>query len=164
MLESPDQQVSLTDPDARSMATSGRGSGVVRYNVQVAVETAHHLIVAHEVTNVGSDRSQLATMAKKAVLRADRLDAVADRGYFNSEEILACEQAGITVTLPKPMTSGAQAEGRFGKTGLRLPDGDGCLPLPGRRNLEVPLHERRKRPDATALLDHRLDPKRTPRH
>ena len=117
MLENSDQQVSLTDPDARSMATSGRGSGVVGYNVQVAVETAHHLIVAHEVTNVGSDRSQLAAMAKaaKAALRAERLDAVADRGYFNSEEILACEQAGITVTLPKPMTSGAKAEGRFGK-------------------------------------------------
>jgi hypothetical protein len=99
------------------VATSGRGSGVVGYNVQVAVDTEHHLIVAHEVTNVGSDRSQLATMAKaaKAVLRAKRLDAVADRGYFNSEEILACEQAGITVTLPKPMTSGAKAEGRFGK-------------------------------------------------
>ena len=87
------------------------------YNLQVAVEAEHHLIVAHEVTNVGSDRSQLAAMAKeaKAVLRAERLDAVADRGYFNSEEILACEQAGITVTLPKPMTSGAKAEGRFGK-------------------------------------------------
>jgi hypothetical protein len=90
---------------------------VVGYSVQVAVDTEHHLIVAHEVTNVGSDRSQLATMAKeaKAILRAQRLDAVADRGYFNSEEILACEQAGITVTLPKPMTSGAKAEGRFGK-------------------------------------------------
>jgi ABC-type nitrate/sulfonate/bicarbonate transport system substrate-binding protein len=72
------------------------------------VGSSGHLIVAHEVTNIGSDRSQLAAMAKKAkaVLRADRLDAVADRGYFNGEEILACEQAGITVTLPKPMTSG----------------------------------------------------------
>src|SRR5260221_1325205 len=120
MLESSDQQVSLTDPDSRSMATSGRGSGVVGYNVQVAVETAHHLIVAHKVTNVGSDRSQLAAMASRAktVLRADRLEAVADRGYFNSEEILACEQAGITVTLPKPMTSSAKAEGRFGKQDL----------------------------------------------
>ena len=117
MLESPDQQVSLTDPDARSMATSGRGSGVVGYNVQVAIETGHHLIVAHEVTNVGSDRSQLAAMAKaaKAALRAERLDAIADRGYFNGAELLACEQAGIAVTLPKPMTSGATAEGRFGK-------------------------------------------------
>src|SRR5690349_10190957 len=116
-LASPDQQVSLTDPDARSMATSGRGSGVVGYNVQVAVETEHHLIIAHAVTNVGSDRAQLAAMAKeaKAVLGTEKLDAVADRGYFSSEEILACEQAGITVTLPKPMTSGAKADGRFGK-------------------------------------------------
>src|SRR5215210_6162823 len=117
MLASPDQQVSLTDPDARSMATSGRGSGVVGYNVQVAVETEHHLIIAHAVTNVGSDRAQLWPMAKeaKAVLGTEKLDAVADRGYFRGEEILACEQAGITVTLPKPMTSGAKADGRFGK-------------------------------------------------
>ncbi|MCP4207558.1 MAG: IS1182 family transposase [Shimia sp.] len=117
MLASPDQQISLTDPDSRSMATSGRGSGVVGYNVQVAVDTEHHLIVTHEVTNTGSDRSQLANVAKdaKAVLQVDKLEAVADRGYFNGEEILACEEAGITVTLPKPMTSGAKSEGRFGK-------------------------------------------------
>jgi hypothetical protein len=117
MLASPDQQVSLTDPDARSMATSGRGSGVVGYNVQVAVDTDHHLIVTHEVTNTGSDRSQLANVAlqAKAVLGADHLDAVADRGYFNGPEILACDQAGITVTLPKPMTSTAKSDGRFGK-------------------------------------------------
>src|SRR5579864_3566383 len=117
MLASPDQQISLTDPDSRSMATSGRGSGVVGYNVQVAVDTEHHLIVTHEVTNTGSDRSQLAKVASQAkdVLGADHLDAVADRGYFNSPEILACEQADITVTLPKPMTSGAKSDGRFGK-------------------------------------------------
>src|SRR5213595_1316455 len=117
MLASPDQQISLTDPDSRSMATSGRGSGVVGYNVQVAVDTEHHLIITHEVTNVGTDRSQLAHVAKeaKATLEADSLDVVADRGYFNSEEILACEQADITVTLPKPMTSGAKSDGRFGK-------------------------------------------------
>ena len=117
MLASPDQQISLTDPDSRSMATSGRGSGVVGYNVQVAVDTEHHLIVTHEVTNTGSDRSQLAKVASQAkeVLGADHLDAVADRGYFNSPEILACDRAGITVTLPKPMTSGAKSEGRFGK-------------------------------------------------
>ena len=117
MLAAPDQQVSLTDADSRSMATSGRGSGVVGYNVQVAVDTEHHLIVNHEVTNVGSDRSQLARVAKetKATLQTDRLEAVADRGYFNGEEILACDRAGITVTLPKPMTSGAKSEGRFGK-------------------------------------------------
>ena len=117
MLASLDQQISLTDPDSRSMATSGRGSGVVGYNVQVAVDTEHHLIVTHEVTNSGSDRSQLASIASqaKAVLGAEHLDAVADRGYFNSPEILACEQANITVMLPKPMTSGAKSDGRFGK-------------------------------------------------
>jgi transposase len=117
MRAAPDQQISLTDPDSRSMATSGRGSGVVGYNVQIAVDTEHHLIVAHEVTNTGSDRSHLAKMALQAkdVLHADHLDVVADRGYFNSPEILACEQADITVTLPKPMTSNAKSEGRFGK-------------------------------------------------
>ncbi|MBO1912372.1 IS5/IS1182 family transposase, partial [Microvirga sp. 3-52] len=117
MLASPDQQISLTDPDARSMATSGRGSGVVGYNVQVAVETEHHLIVAHEVTNDGCDRAQLSSMGKeaKAVLAVDKLEAVADRGYWDSEEILACDQTGVTVTLPKPMTSGSKADGRFGK-------------------------------------------------
>jgi transposase len=117
MLASPDQQISLTDPDSRSMATSGRGSGIVGYNVQIAVDTQHHLIVTHEVTNSGSDRSQLANIASqtKEVLGAEHLDAVADRGYFNSPEILACEQAHISVTLPKPMTSGAKSDGRFGK-------------------------------------------------
>ena len=117
VLASPDQQISLTDPDCRSMATSGRGSGMVAYNVQSAVDTENHLIVAHEVTNVGSDRSQLASMAvqAKAALHADKLEAVADRGYFKGEEILSCEMAGITVTLPKPQTSGAKSDGRFGK-------------------------------------------------
>jgi hypothetical protein len=85
--------------------------------VQVAVDTEHHLIVTHEVTNTGSDRSQLANVATQAkhVLGADHLDVVADRGYFNSPEILACEQADITVTMPKPMTSGAKSDGRYGK-------------------------------------------------
>jgi transposase len=94
MLASPDQQISLTDPDSGSMATSGRGSGTVGYNVQVAVDTEHHVIVTHEVTNSGSDRAQLANIAKqaKAVLQVETLDAVADRGYFNSPEILACHE------------------------------------------------------------------------
>ena len=117
MLASPDQQISLTDADSRSMATSGRGSGVVGYNVQVAVDTEHHLIVTHEVTNDGSDRAQLANVAcqAKKVLGVDELEAVADRGYYSGEEILACHEAGIAVTLPKPMTSGMEARGRFGK-------------------------------------------------
>src|SRR5947208_16559421 len=85
MLASADQQISLTDPDSRSMATSGRGSGTVGYNVQVAVDTEHHLIVAHEVTNSGSDRAQLANMGRQAkkVLGVDKLEPIADRGYYN---------------------------------------------------------------------------------
>lgn len=116
MLASLDQQVSLTDLDSRSMATSGRGSGVVGYNVQVAVDTEHHLIVTHEVTNRGSDRAQLANMAKqaKAVLGTETLESVADRGYFSSTEILECHEAGVTVTPPSrrhraPNQTGASA-------------------------------------------------------
>src|SRR6195256_1515106 len=121
MLAAPGQQISFTDPASRSMATSGRGSGMVGYNVQAAVDTANHLIVAHEVSNVGTDKSQLANMANqaKAALEAESLEAFADRGYFKGEEILACEEAGITVTLPKPQTSGAKSEGRFGKQDFR---------------------------------------------
>src|SRR5450759_445572 len=137
MLAAPDQQISLTDPDARSMATSGRGSGVVGYNVQVAVDTQHHLIITHEVTNVGTDRSQLAHVSKeaKATLEVENLDAVADRGYFSSEEILACEKAGITVTLPKPMTSNSKAQGRFGKQDFRYLAGEDVYICPAGERL-----------------------------
>lgn len=114
--DSPDQQISLTDPGARSMVTSGRGTGTVGYNVQTAVDDKHHLIIAHEVTNVGNDRAQLSNMANQAreEIGADSLTVVTGRGYYKGLEILACEQASIT-TLPKPLTSGSKAEGRFGK-------------------------------------------------
>ncbi|MEE9589202.1 MAG: IS1182 family transposase [Hyphomicrobiaceae bacterium] len=117
MMRSEDKQISLTDPDARSMATSGKDTGIVGYNVQIAVDTQHHLIVAHEVTNVGTDRHQLANMAEQARVELDSetLAVVTDRGYYEGGEIKACEDAGISVTLPKPQTSGAKAEGRFGK-------------------------------------------------
>jgi len=113
----PDHQISLTDPDARSMATSGKGTGMVGYNVQTAVDAKHHLIVDHQVTNIGNDRQQLATMAKRAkdTMQADHLEAVADRGYFNGNEIVVCEAAGITAYVPKPQTSNNQAKGLFGK-------------------------------------------------
>ena len=113
----PDKQISLTDPDARSMATSGRGTGVVGYNVQTVVDAQHHLIVAHEVTNVGNDRDQLTKMAKQAqsAMGREELEVLADRGYYKGEEILACHTAGMTPLVPKPLTSGSKAEGRFGK-------------------------------------------------
>jgi len=124
MLEAPDQQLSLTDPDARSM--NSRGSGVVGYNVQSAVDGKNHIIVAHEVTNVGSDRSQLAGMAKEAkdVLDAEVLDVVADRGYYSGNEIRACEQAGIDAYLPKPKTSGNKAKGLFDRSAFTYMEKD----------------------------------------
>jgi len=121
----PDGQISLTDPDAHSMKT--RGTGIVGYNVQAAVDTTHHLIVAHEVTNTGSDRGQLARMSVQAreATGIEELAVVADRGYFSGEEVLACDQAGITAYVPKPLTSGAKAEGRFGKQDfVYVPDQD----------------------------------------
>jgi len=116
MLESPDQQVSLTDPDARSMKS--RGAGIVGYNLQAAVDVEHHLIVSHEVTNIGNDRNQLASIAKqaKAALDVETLRVVADRGYYKSEELKECEEASIITYVPKVRTSGNRAQGLFDKS------------------------------------------------
>lgn len=111
----PDSQISLTDPDARSMATSGKGTGIVGYNVQMAVDAEHHLIVAHEVTNVGNDRTQLVSMGQKALdaTGCEEITALADRGYFNGEEVLACEGTGVVPCVPKTLTSGNTKRGLF---------------------------------------------------
>lgn len=111
--DTPDKQISLTDPDARSMKT--RGTGIVGYNIQTAVDAKNHLIVAHQVTNIGSDRDQLTSMAKlaRAAMGAEELTVIADRGYFKGEEIVACHEAGIVAIVPKTTTSGAKADGRF---------------------------------------------------
>jgi transposase len=113
----PDEQLSLTDPDARSMATSGRGTGIVGYNVQAVADAKHHLIVAHEVTNTGHDRDQLSNMATQAheAIGTKRIEVIADRGYYSGREILACEEAGIRTYVPKNMTSNSKAAGRFSK-------------------------------------------------
>ena len=114
---SGEQQVSLTDPDARSMATSRLGSAVVGYNVQTAVDAKHHMIIAHEVTNAVTDRAQLAGMAKaaKEATGHPKPIVLADRGYFESYQILECERAGIATLVPKPLTSSSKADGRFDK-------------------------------------------------
>ncbi len=116
MLEAPDQQLSLTDPDARSMKS--RGGGIVGYNVQTAVDIDHHLIVAHEVTNVGSDRRQLTKMAKqaKAVIQIDTLNVLADRGYYNGDELQSCEQNSIAAYVPNSVTSHNKAKGQFDRS------------------------------------------------
>ena len=115
MLASPDQQLSLTDPDARSMKS--RDGGIVGYNVQTAVDAKNHLIVAHEVITEGIDRDQLTPMAEQAreATGIDELTVVADRGYFKGEQILQCDQAGITPIVPKTLTSNSLADGRFDK-------------------------------------------------
>ena len=126
MMASLDEQIFLTDPDARSMATSGRGSGVVGYTVQAAVKIDHHLIVAHNVVQTGSDRAQLVPMRQKAkeALGVDELDAVADQGYFSANQIKDCAAADITPTLPKPQTSSNRKKGMFVKTGFRYVTGE----------------------------------------
>lgn len=125
--QSPDGQISLTDPDARCIATSGKGTAMVAYNVHTAVDTKHHLIVAHEVTNVGHDRHHLAAMAQQArnAIGTKKLTALADRGYFSGEEIRKCEQAGITAMVPRTMTSNNRAKGFFDKRDFKyLPKKD----------------------------------------
>jgi transposase len=111
----PDQQISLIDPDARSMATSGKGTGIVGYNVQTAVDVEHHLIVAHEVTNVGHDRTQLVPMALKAqeATGNEEITVLADRGYFNGDQVLACENTGVLPCVPKTLTSSSAKRGLF---------------------------------------------------
>jgi len=113
----PDGQLSTTDPDSRSMISQAKGSGLVGYNVQAVVDAKHHLIVTHEVTNVGNDRAQLNAMAQAArqVMERKRLQVFADRGYYNGLEIKACEDSGIATFVPKPMTSNAKAAGRYSK-------------------------------------------------
>ena len=122
--DAPDQQVSLTDPDARSMATSGKGTGIVGYNVQTAVDAEHHLIVAHEVTNAGHDRTQLVPMALDAQQATgnQEITVLADRGYFNGDQVLACENTGVLPCVPKTLTSGNAKRGLFtGRTSSTTP-------------------------------------------
>jgi len=128
----PDKQISLTDPDARAMATTGKGTGMVGYNVQTAVDTKHHLIVAHEVTNVATDRGQLANMAGQAkdAMGVEALEVLADRGYFSGEEILACGPLGVTPILPTAVDLRRQGRWPVRQAGLRLSARKERLPLP----------------------------------
>lgn len=117
MKASESGQIALTDPDARCMSSHGRDTTVVGYNVQAAVDAKHHLIVAHEVTNVGTDRAQLLPMAQAAreVMGSNQLTALADRGYYSGEQIRRCEDDGITTFVPKSLTSSNRAIGLFDK-------------------------------------------------
>ena len=121
----PDGQISLTDPDARAMATRAQHSGHVGYNAQSVVDAETHLIVTHEVINQGHDRDQLTPMAgaAKTALHRDDLQILADKGYFSGGEILACHKQGITATVPRPDTSGSRAHGRYVKADIAYDPG-----------------------------------------
>jgi transposase len=134
----PDRQISLTDPDARAMATSGKGTGIVGYNVQTAVDVEHHLIVAHEVTNVGHDRTQLVPMALRAQKATGNKDitVLADRGYFNGDQVLACEKHRRAALCAKDTDIEQRQARPLHQAGLRLRRREGSLHLPGRPALD----------------------------
>jgi hypothetical protein len=135
-----------------------RGTGIVGYNVQTAVDAQHHLIVAHEVTNVGSDRDQLSSMAKQAreTMASNSLSVVADRGCFKGEEILACHNADITAYVPKPMTSGAKADGRFNNDAFIYDAAKNHYVCPAGETLNMAFLQRRKRHEAASLLEFKV--------
>lgn len=120
--QSPHGQIALTDPDARCMNSQGRDTAIVGYNMQAVVDSKHHLIVAHEVNNIGSDRAQLASMSQQAqqALDSENLTVIADRGYYSGPEILKCEEQGVTPIVPRPLTSGNRAQGLFDKADFRF--------------------------------------------
>ena len=137
MLEAPDKQLSLTDPDARSM--NSRGTGVVGYNVQSVVDAKHHLIVAHDVSKVGSDRQQLSPMAKKAKAIFNpkaKLTVVADKGYYNGDELRECEQNDIVAYVPKPKTSPNKAKGYFDRSRFKYVKDDDEYQCPAGERLK----------------------------
>ena len=166
----PDKQVSLTDPDARSMATSGRGTGMVGYNVQTAVDAEHHLIVAHDVTNLGYDRTQLEPMALKAQAATGcaELTALADRGYFSGEQVLACEGTGVLPCIPKTDTSGATKRGFFTRQDFTYDAEKDHYTCPAGQNLTKSLRRPTRQDDMdeyrhlTACFTCRLKPQCTP--
>ena len=128
----PDKQVSLTDPDTRLMVIGDRLTGVVGYNVQSAVETEHHLIISHEVTNQVSDRGQLPKIAAQAkeALGFSAIEAIADAGYYRGTDLIACADIGITALAPRTNTSNAKAEGRFSKEAFVYQPGEDAYRCP----------------------------------
>jgi len=128
--QAPDQQISFTDPDARSMTSGTKGKALVGYNVQSAVDCENHLIVSHKVTNKGTDRDQLsdaASQAQQAMAKKD-MTVLADRGYYKGTEILAVTELGMKPLVPKPLTSGSKKLGRFGKQDFQyIPEKDAYI-------------------------------------
>jgi transposase len=114
--ENGETQLSLTDPDARLLVKNGQG--IAGYNVQIAVDDKHKLIVASEVVNNSSDVGQLHAVANaaKAALGAETLQVLADEGYYSSLELKACEDDGIVAHVPVPAGNGwIEKQGRYSR-------------------------------------------------
>jgi len=137
MDESGESQISLTDPDSRSMPVGGGRVTDVGYNVQVAVDPRHKLIVDHEVTNAVTERGLLAKMALRAkeALGVDRLEVLTDMGYYDGLQIKTCLEAGITPYIPKPNTSANTQLGLFGKEDFRYDPENDCYGCPAGEQL-----------------------------
>jgi hypothetical protein len=148
LAESGDGQISRTDPDARLLAKHGQI--VAGYNVQIAVDDKHKLIVASEVVNDGNDTGQLHAMAEaaKGALGVEALTAVADAGYFNGETLKACEEASITAYVPPPdRGQRLKAQGRFSVEEFRYDAGANVYRCPAGAKLR-PMHGQSVRPAA----------------
>lgn len=135
--QSGQQQISLTDPDARSMPVGGGRRTQVAYNVQITVDAKHKLILDHEVTNSVTDQGQLSKMAIRAqqLLEAEHLEALADMGYYDGREVKACLAAGVTPYIPKPNTSANTGRGLFAKEDFRYDGDNDCYWCPGGETL-----------------------------
>src|SRR5262245_19510033 len=125
------KQVSLTDRDSRSMIVHFNSTDVC-FNVQNAVDEQHQLIVAHQVTNDPTDHAHLAEMAvrAKAMLEVEKLEVVADRGYYDGAEVKLCAAAGITTYIPKPLTSVNRKRGLFTKQDFVYQEVNDCYVCP----------------------------------
>jgi transposase len=129
-----ENQISLTDPDSRAMAAHTRVA--VGYNVQVAVDVKHKLIVEQQVTNQVVDMGLLTQTAEpaKEVLGVETIEVVADKGYFKIEDIEACEKAGIVPYVPRPQRGPSVKAGLLRKDEFQYDaDGDSYVCPAGRR-------------------------------
>ena len=130
-------QLSLTDPDSRSMPAGGGRTTDVGYNVQVSVDPKYKLIVDTQVTNAVTDRGLLSAMAKRAkeLLAVNQLEVLADMGYYHGKEVKACLDAGITPYLPRPRTSASRKRGLFSKDDFRYDPEQDCYWCPAGEQL-----------------------------
>src|SRR5262245_42841295 len=139
-----ESQISLTDPDSRAMAAHTKVG--VGYNAQIAVDAKHKMIVEQAVSNDVLDMGLLQQTAEPArqILGVETINAVADKGYFRTEDIAACEQAGLTPYVPRPQRGAAVTNGFFRKDEFRYDAAQDAYVCPGGHELK-PIRQGRLR-------------------